>query len=58
MEIEEIKAEKSKKDQEYLVISDINSKVLLSTNSYQEAKSLSSKIAQAGGASTIFKAIK
>jgi hypothetical protein len=43
---------------EYLVISDKNSKVLLSTHDYIEAKALSSKIAQAGGSSTIFKSIK
>jgi ABC-type nitrate/sulfonate/bicarbonate transport system ATPase subunit len=43
---------------EYLVISDKNSKVLLSTHDYIEAKSLSSKIVQAGGSSTVFKSIK
>lgn len=49
---------KPKKDVEYLVVSDTNSKVLLSTTSYTEAKALCSKIAQAGGSSTIFKSIK
>lgn len=58
MEVTTVKAEKTEKSQEYLVVSDTNSKVLLSTTNYQEAKSLSSKIAQTGGSSTIFKAIK
>lgn len=58
MDVTVVKADKPKRTQEYLVISDTNSKVLLSTENYQEAKALSSKIAQAGGSSTIFKAIK
>jgi ABC-type nitrate/sulfonate/bicarbonate transport system ATPase subunit len=50
--------EKLAKVVEYLVISDKNSKVLLSTHDYIEAKALSSKIAQAGGSSTVFKSIR
>jgi hypothetical protein len=50
--------EKLAKVVEYLVISDKNSKVLLSTHDYIEAKSLAAKIAQAGGSSTVFKSIR
>lgn len=60
MEIQVQKKEEKKesKSLEYLVVSDTNSKVLLSTSSYQEAKRLASQISQAGGACTIFKSIK
>ena len=43
---------------EYLVISDKNSKVLLSTTNWYEAVKLAGKIRQAGGGCTIFKSTK
>lgn len=43
---------------EYIVVSDKNSKVLLSTEDYYEALKFANKIRQAGGAVTIFKSMK
>lgn len=42
-------------DKEYVVISDVNSKVLLSTPDYYEARKLLNRIAHSGGAASLFK---
>lgn len=43
---------------EYIVVSDKNSKVLLSTENWYEAVKLANRIRHAGGGCTIFKATK
>ena len=43
---------------EYLVVSDTNSKILLSTVDWYEAERLAHKIRNAGGQCTIFKSTK
>jgi hypothetical protein len=43
---------------EYVVISDTNSKVLLSTNNWYEAVKLANLIRRGGGQVTIFKSTK
>lgn len=43
---------------EYLVVSDQNSKVLLSTTDWYKALRLANKIRAAGGGCTIFKSTK
>jgi hypothetical protein len=43
---------------EYLVVSDKNSKILLSTTDWYEAVRLAAKIRHAGGGCTIFKSTK
>lgn len=45
-------------EREYLVVSDKNSKVLLSTPNYQEARKLRNKITAAGGSASIFRSMK
>jgi hypothetical protein len=43
---------------EYIVVSDTNSKILLSTTNWYEAVKLANKIRHAGGQVTIFKATR
>ncbi len=43
---------------EYLVVSDTNSKVVLSTQEYREAVRLANLIRSAGGQVTVFKSLK
>ena len=43
---------------EYIVVSDKNSKVLLSTENWYEAVKLANRIRSSGGGCTIFKATK
>ncbi len=43
---------------EYVVVGDVNSKVLLSTTNWYAAVKLANKIRQAGGSCTIFKSTK
>lgn len=43
---------------EYLVVSDVNSKVVLSSADYNEAVRLANRIRACGGQVTIFKALK
>lgn len=43
---------------EYIVVSDKNSKVLLSTIDYYEALKFANKVRQAGGEVTLFKSMK
>jgi hypothetical protein len=45
-------------EREYIVVSDKNSKVLLSTTDYQEARKLVNRIASAGGSATLFRSMK
>ena len=45
-------------DREYIVVSDKNSKVLLSTTNYYEAKKLLNKIRSAGGEATLFRSMQ
>lgn len=44
-----------KPEREYLVVSDTNSKVLLSTTNYYEARKLLNLLARAGGQASLFK---
>lgn len=42
----------------YIVVSDTNSKVLLSTENHYEAQKLATKIRNAGGSVTVFRSTK
>ena len=44
-----------KSEHEYLVVSDTNSKILLSTTNYYEARKLLNLLARAGGQASLFK---
>ncbi len=46
------------KDQEYIVVSDNQSEVLLSTHNRYEAQKFAGKIRRAGGSVTVFKALE
>lgn len=48
----------TEKDSEYLIVSDTNSKIILSTNDYKHAVKTLSMIRRAGGQVTLFKSLR